>query len=42
MRKQKERGFFEGETSMVDGTKEYGNFHEKAKEEQYMQAATEG
>ena len=27
---------------MVDGTSEYGNFHEKAKKEQYESAATEG
>ena len=27
---------------MVDGTTEYGNFHEKAQKNQYEQAATEG
>ncbi len=30
-RKEKERGMFDGETSLVDGTTESGNFHVKAK-----------
>ena len=33
---------FEGETNLVDGTTEYGNFHEKAKKTEYESAATEG
>ena len=41
-RKEKERGLFEGETSLVDGTTESGNFHVKVKQEQYEQAVTMG
>ena len=32
---EKERGYFDGETSMVDGTEASGNFHVKVKAEQY-------
>ena len=42
IKKEAERGFFDGETSLVDGTTEFGNFHVKAKEEQYEAAVTEG
>ena len=42
VRKERERGFFDGETSMVDGTSEYGNFHEAAHKQNYESAATEG
>ena len=42
VKKDKERGMFDGETSMVDGTTESGNFHVKAQQEQYESAATQG
>lgn len=34
----KERGYFDGEQSMVDGTTDVGNFHVKVKQEQYDNA----
>ena len=37
-----ERGWMDGETSMVDGTTESGNFHVRAKEEEYENAVTQG
>ena len=40
VKKEKERGIFDGETSMVDGTTESGNFHVAAKKEQYENAAS--
>lgn len=42
IKKEKERGIFDGETSMVDGTTESGNFHVAAKAEQYEAAASQG
>ena len=40
VKKEKQRGIFDGETSMVDGTTESGNFHVAAKHEQYENAAS--
>lgn len=42
MRVAKERGIFEGETSLVDGTTEYGNFHVAVKQEQFENAVNLG
>ena len=42
VKKEKERGIFDGETSMVDGTTESGNFHVAAKADNYESAASKG
>ena len=41
-RKAKERGLFDGETNLVGGTEEYGNFHRAVHEENYESSATQG
>ena len=42
-RKEKERGIFDGETSLVDGATSSGNFHTRADQhEEYEKAVTEG